>query len=215
MKKFFFLFFLAIGVTGLSSYISYQYLIHQANAENQMQTDLQTAEEVRLQQAKLTTPTSVTRRPDFSLPDLQGIIRENREWDGKLVVINFWATWCAPCVREIPMLMHFQRTYGTQGLQIVGIAIDDIDAVKAFHQDIKFNYPILLGEDAGISLSKNLGNRVGALPFSVFIDPKGNIITSYAGELDETQLLKVIQPFLTPVNPLPPQSDTLPTQLQS
>ncbi|ALG67800.2 redoxin domain-containing protein [Beggiatoa leptomitoformis] len=154
---------------------------------------------------------TATQRPDFSLPDLQGKQRKNSEWDGKVVILNFWATWCPPCIQEIPMFMHLQRTYAEQGLQIVGIAIDEAEAVTEFNTSLKMNYPILLGEEAGVNLSKSLGNNIGALPFTVFIDPQGNIITRHIGELDEEQTLKILRPFLTSKTTRP--STSVPAQL--
>ncbi|MGD8429861.1 MAG: TlpA disulfide reductase family protein, partial [Ectothiorhodospiraceae bacterium] len=80
-------------------------------------------------------------RPLFALPDMNGERHSIAEWDGRVIVLNFWATWCAPCREEMPLLVDLQDKYGDQGLQIVGVALDRPDAVKAFADKMGLNYP--------------------------------------------------------------------------
>ncbi|RKZ87941.1 MAG: TlpA family protein disulfide reductase [Candidatus Parabeggiatoa sp. nov. 1] len=135
-------------------------------------------------------------RPDFSLPDLQGKIRTNSEWDGKVVVVNFWATWCPPCRKEIPLFIDWQKQYAEQGLQFVGIAIDNQEAVQNFVDTMDMNYPVLVGEYKAIPLAQNFGNRIGALPFTAVVDRAGKIVWRYPGEVTQTQVEQIILPLL-------------------
>lgn len=128
---------------------------------------------------------SVKRRPDFSLADLAGAMRHVQEWDGKVLVVNFWATWCAPCRKEIPFFNTLQARYGEQGLQFVGIAVDDARAVKRFMEVIPIDYPVLVGDDDAIPIAKAYGNKEGVLPFTVFIGRDGNIVSIAKGGLTE------------------------------
>ena len=113
--------------------------------------------------------------PDFSLMDVSGQPRNVSEWQGKVLVINFWATWCPPCLEEIPHFIKLQDKYGDQGLQFLGIALEDVDAVTSFVNKLGINYPILLGEQEVIKLGVKLGNRIGGLPYTVILVRSGNI----------------------------------------
>ena len=134
--------------------------------------------------------------PEFSLPDLTGKQRQISEWNGKILIINFWATWCPPCLKEIPEFIALQDKFGDKGLQFIGIAIEEKEPVDEYIDFININYPILIGEDAGIALSHQLGNRVNAVPFSIIVDKKGNIIHRHPGELSKKQILELITPLL-------------------
>lgn len=136
-------------------------------------------------------------RPDYELPDFDGNMRTASEWDGKVVVVNFWATWCAPCRKEIPAFNHLQAKYAEQGVQFVGIALDDLKAVERFVKVIPIEYPILIGDDEAISLIKRYGNVEGALPYTVFVNRAGAITSIAAGGLSEAvtenTLLKLLK----------------------
>ncbi len=114
-------------------------------------------------------------RPDFSLPDVTGHIRNISEWDGKVLAINFWATWCPPCIKEIPEFIEIQRKYKDQGLQFIGIALQRPEEVIEFMQTYGMNYPVLAGETAVIKIAESYGNDIGALPYTVIIDREGRI----------------------------------------
>ncbi len=134
---------------------------------------------------------------EFTLPDLQGKIHNQSEWLGKKVVIlNFWATWCPPCIREIPGFIKLQKQYGKQGLQFIGIAIDNPKAVQEFVKKMGMNYQILLGDQEAIDLAISLGNKMAGLPFTVIINRKGQIILEQIGEISEQKVEKIILPLL-------------------
>ncbi len=125
------------------------------------------------------------RRPEFWLPDPQGVRHGISEWDGKLLVINFWATWCPPCLHEIPVFIALQERFRSRGVQFLGIAIDDGENVRAFADEIGLNYPTLHGQLDAIEVMGAYGNKTGGLPFTVLVDPSGNIVARHAGALDE------------------------------
>jgi thiol-disulfide isomerase/thioredoxin len=127
------------------------------------------------------------RRPDFTLHDLDGKAHQLAEWDGRPVIVNFWATWCAPCRRELPLLNHLQQVYGPKRLQVVGIAVDFADDVRAFLQKMPLRYPVLVGEEDGLEAARAFGVETMAFPFSAFIDSSGRVLLVHLGELHQEQ----------------------------
>jgi thiol-disulfide isomerase/thioredoxin len=118
----------------------------------------------------------------FSLPDLENKIHAIKEWDGKVILLNFWATWCPPCRREIPSFIQLQQQYGAQGLQVIGVAIDQKEAVSDYSDGMGINYPVLVGDETALQASSAYGNRFGQLPYSVLIDRKGIVRYIRRGE---------------------------------
>jgi len=131
-------------------------------------------------------------RPGFILPDLEGQMRNISEWDGQVMVVNFWATWCPPCQKEMPAFMDLQDQYGAKGLQFVGIALDEADKVQDFVDTIGVDYPNLLGGEKAIKASADYGNRLGALPYTAVINREGYIVKTFRGEVSQASLEKVI-----------------------
>ena len=123
-----------------------------------------------------------------ALPDTAGREQSIGQWKGKVLVVNFWATWCVPCREEMPEFVKAQREFGDRGLQFVGIAADDASKVKAFADELGLNYPALIGGYGAIELSKSLGNRVGALPYTLFIDRSGRISKTHLGPIKPAEL---------------------------
>jgi thiol-disulfide isomerase/thioredoxin len=134
--------------------------------------------------------------PDLRLPNLAGHDVTSNAWAGKVVVINFWATWCPPCLREMPMLDELQRGVDPGKLQVVGIAIDSPDAVRRFLDENRVDYAVLLGDIEAVELSRRLGNRTGGLPFTVVFDALGRRVYSHTGELDGAAVRAHILPLL-------------------
>jgi len=136
------------------------------------------------------------QRPDFSYTDIEGDVRSAKEWDGKVLLVNFWATWCPPCKKEIPAFIALQEQYADQGFQIIGIAIDDEESVKDYADSMGMNYPVMAAEVDAIQLARDYGNRVNALPFSAFVNREGKIVKIKAGGLSKEIAEKIIQPLL-------------------
>jgi peroxiredoxin len=135
-------------------------------------------------------------RPSFALPDLNGVQHDVKEWDGKVLVLNFWATWCPPCREEIPGFIDLQTSYGEKGLQFVGVAIDGPKAAAKFVKDMGVNYPTLIGDSEAIKVAKSYGNQVGALPYTVVIDRQGRIAFVKLGEISRQDAEKAILALL-------------------
>ncbi len=135
-------------------------------------------------------------RPPFALTDLQGRRRSVKEWDGKVLAINFWATWCPPCRREIPSFNALQREYGPRGVQFLGVAVDDPKAVRAFLQELPVAYPVLLGEKEAMEVAVRYGDEAGVLPFTAIVDRQGRIAFVRYGELSEALARQVIESLL-------------------
>ena len=128
--------------------------------------------------------------------DVKGGIQSLEQWRGQVLVVNYWATWCAPCREEIPGFVRLQERYGSRGLQFVGIAIDQPDKVAEFASEFRINYPLLLGGLETIELLRQAGNRAGVLPYTLVIDRKGNLVSREPGGLKEARLESIIQPLL-------------------
>lgn len=140
--------------------------------------------------------TASSTLPGFNLPDLSGRQHNISEWQGKVLVINFWATWCSPCRKEIPDFIALQEQYVAKGVQFIGIALEDKEPVAKYAAETNINYPILLGGDNGIALAQQLGNNAGAVPFTLIVDRQGQIIHRHPGALSKEQLVKIITPLL-------------------
>ena len=133
---------------------------------------------------------------DFTLPDLEGKMRSLSEWRGKVIVLNFWATWCPPCREEIPLFTALQKKHPDGDLQVIGVAIDEKTAVLMFRQFVRMNYPVLLSDDATLKLVAQYGNRMGSLPYTVIIDRNGSIVARKLGEINQLELNSLVQPHL-------------------
>ena len=130
------------------------------------------------------------------LADLKGGVQPLAQWRGRVLVVNFWATWCAPCREEIPGFVRLQERYGARGLTFVGIAIDQPDKVAEFAREFQINYPLLLGEMETLELLRQVGNRAGVLPYSLIIDRGGNLVSREPGGLKESKLDGLLRPLL-------------------
>jgi thiol-disulfide isomerase/thioredoxin len=128
-----------------------------------------------------------TELPDFTLEDREGNKRSIRSWPGKSMIVNFWATWCAPCRREIPLLREINKTHEAEGFQVVGIAVDFRDDVLKYATEIGIDYPLLIGEQDGLDAVTSFGMGSIGFPFTVFTDNQGRIVLTHLGELTKPQ----------------------------
>lgn len=126
--------------------------------------------------------------PDFRLPDLSGREVASNTWAGKVLVLNYWASWCPPCIREMPMMIRAQEARREQGVQFVGVALDRVEDAKSFVSEYPLNYPVLIGNPESVELSRRLGNRLQGLPFTVIFDARGRRVFSHIGEISAEEL---------------------------
>jgi thiol-disulfide isomerase/thioredoxin len=142
------------------------------------------------------SPEPVAELLGLRLPDVDGVAQSFSQWRGRVLVVNFWATWCAPCREETPVFVRLQARHGPQGLQFVGIAIDDPAKVAAFSREFAVNYPQLIGAIDTVELSRRLGNRAGVLPYTLVVDRAGRIATTLSGRVREEALTALVTPLL-------------------
>ena len=132
-------------------------------------------------------PVVPARLPDFSLTDLSGKSTSIAAWSGKSLVINFWATWCAPCRREIPLLKTLSADWAGRDLTVIGVAVDYADKVRQFAEQFKIDYPVLIGEQDALEVAAKFGMASPAFPFTVFTDRRGEVVALFVGELHRPQ----------------------------
>jgi peroxiredoxin len=125
---------------------------------------------------------------DLSFPDSKGQQVALSSVRGDLTVVNFWATWCPPCIEEMPELSSIHREMSPKGVKVVGLAVDSPSAVRGFLETREFSYPLLITGASGSELGKRLGNSIEALPYTVLIDEKGNVIKQKLGRIREEEL---------------------------
>lgn len=123
-----------------------------------------------------------------SLNDLEGEPQPLAQWKGKPLLVNFWATWCGPCVREMPELAHLAAEDGGKRFNVIGIGIDSVTNMSEFAAKMKIAYPLYVGGMGGTELSRGFGNTNGGLPYTVLIGADGQVIKTYLGELKFDEL---------------------------
>jgi peroxiredoxin len=123
-----------------------------------------------------------------TLPDENGKQQAISQWKGKVIVLNFWATWCPPCREEMPELSTLNTEWKDKNVVVLGIALDEISLIKEFNDENKISYPLLAAEDNGANLAFSLGNDKSALPYTVIIKPDGSIANTYFGRISKTLL---------------------------
>ena len=120
---------------------------------------------------------------DRVFDDVDGQPQPLAQWRGRWIVLNFWATWCAPCVEEMPTLQQAARDYGGRGVVVVGVGIDNAMAIRRFKEELKLDLPLLVAGAGGSELARELGNPSGALPYTVLVSPQGRIEQAHLGLL--------------------------------
>ena len=143
------------------------------------------------------TPDNTGSAPVFSasFKDFDRKLQPLKQFQGKPLVVYFWATWCKSCKNELPELIALHQKYKAKGVTVLGIAIDNTDKVREFLKEYKVDYPVLIGSDDALALSKTLGNKVGGLPFAVVIDAKGTIVGRLLGETKPGKFEELVRPL--------------------
>jgi thiol-disulfide isomerase/thioredoxin len=131
--------------------------------------------------------------PAFSLPDINGEFRDFSEWRGRHTLLNFWATWCAPCRREIPLLKTFQDEQGENGIQVIGIAVDFAEPVADYAVAAEFNYPILIGQEDAMAVAETSGVEFIGMPFTMIVAADGELLNAHLGEIVEADLEHIVE----------------------
>ena len=125
--------------------------------------------------------------PEIELPNIDGELQSLKDWEGKNMIVNFWATWCAPCLREIPILNLLQSSQA-DAIQVIGIAVDREEPVRRFAEELDISYPVLIGQMQAMGTAQAFGVEVYALPFTVFILESSETLGVYTGELHQEQI---------------------------
>ena len=133
---------------------------------------------------------------NIRFPDVQGHPHALKQWQGKVLVLNFWATWCPPCREEMPELSAMQNQYKNQNMVILGLSTDDLDKTKAFIRTAPVSYPILAGDIDAMNLAESLGNNRGILPYTVIVDTNGTVVKAFFGRINQQLLEETISPML-------------------
>jgi len=127
------------------------------------------------------------------LPDISGNDQSLAQWRNKVLVVNFWATWCEPCREEVPVLIRVQAKYEANGVQVVGISVDSVDKVRQFANEYRIEYPLVIGSIAVIEVTRRLGNKAAGLPYTVVIDRSGRVVKTHLGAISEVELERAIR----------------------
>jgi len=140
-----------------------------------------------------TTQAVTGDRVEFVLTHVDGSERRLSDWDGESRLVNFWATWCGPCRREIPLLIQLQTDKPEKRLQVIGVAVDFMEEVRAYAEDARFNYPILVGQEDAIAVAEATGVEFIGLPFTMIIAGDGTLVGTHMGEIMQTHVDRIAE----------------------
>jgi thiol-disulfide isomerase/thioredoxin len=179
---------LVLSGAALLGYVAYRTLLPVPETAPAANATVETPEAAPAAAIETPSAEAVDTLPEFVLGTLDGGRQSIFSWPDQALVINFWATWCAPCLREIPLLREFQTERGDDGVQVIGIAVDRLGPVTKFADEMAFNYPQLIGESDAIEAAASFGIDFFALPFTVFTDHERNVLGVHTGEIHREDL---------------------------
>jgi len=128
--------------------------------------------------------------------NLQGHSQTLSQYRGKFIVLNFWATWCEPCRDEMPELSSFYEANQSKNVVVIGLGIDDLDAINSFQKETPVKYPVFSAEAQGMEIATSLGNNKGVLPYTIIIKPDGSVYKTYFGRISKSLIEQSIQALL-------------------
>jgi thiol-disulfide isomerase/thioredoxin len=131
---------------------------------------------------------AVQRLFALNLDDADGRRRPVSEWRGKLLVVNFWATWCTPCIEEMPLLQRVADQYGAHNVAVIGIGVDDADKIRDFRGKLAIRFPLLVAGFDGMDLARQLGDPEPVLPYTALVSPSGRVVERQSGRLQDSEL---------------------------
>jgi thiol-disulfide isomerase/thioredoxin len=134
----------------------------------------------------------------LNLPDADGIQRPLSNWRGKLLIVNFWATWCTPCIEEMPQLQRVADEFAPRNVALIGIGIDDADKIQEFRHQRALRFPLLVAGLDGMQLSQQLGNPQPVLPYTALISSNGQILEQHSGQIREPELRRWMSEYASP-----------------
>ena len=138
-----------------------------------------------------------SKMKSLSLTGLDGVAHSLSDWKGKVIVINFWATWCSPCLYEIPSFVTYQEEYQARGLQIIGVGLDEVRKLRNVQRSLEINYPVLVADPAVYGgLMERWGNSSGVVPYSVVIGQDGQVKHTHHGLLSREDFDEFVMPLL-------------------
>jgi len=191
-------------ISGLAGFVFYSMVIAPRSQVNIIQTPFRSnSETVNIEKLNAVEKTTVADRSLSSLivKDMDANPVSLDKWQGKLLVINFWATWCPPCRKEIPLLIETQKSYSDQNVQFLGIAMDDFQAVAKYMQTMEFNYPVLISDmNETIRIGQAFDYTFIALPFTLFVSADGQSSRAHTGELNAQELSALIEELSVSAN---------------
>jgi thiol-disulfide isomerase/thioredoxin len=186
-----------LGATTVLTLASIGFLGYRLYSFSQQPSQEALAERARL--SRQASPEAAQAQADallaMSLPDIGGRMQSLSQWRGKVLVINYWASWCTPCVEEMPLLSRLHTKYAGQGAQFIGIGLDETEKMAAFSKTTVVSYPLLVG---GASPGGQSGLSVKGLPFTLVLNREGKVMFSQYGRVDESMLEPVLQRLTAP-----------------
>lgn len=152
-------------------------------------------------EAAPSTQDAAKKLAELSITTAQGQPVKLGQWQSKVLVINFWATWCPPCREEMPEFSRVHEKLSAKGVQFVGIGIDTPDNILNFEKSHPVSYPLLMGTYETLKLTIELGNKSSALPFTVILDREGKVAHTKMGKLNEDELNRLLAPLYAAPTP--------------